>query len=105
VEEILPALRRASVAQGIQVGVGSVATTAGERAGVVSRLGGFARGMAAHLQEVRAEVHKVTWPTWDDLRRTTVIIIIFVIIIGIIIGIMDVISSRILIDFIPRIFR
>jgi preprotein translocase subunit SecE len=53
---------------------------------------------------VRGEVRKVTWPSWDDLRRTTVVVTIFVIIIGVIIGIMDVISSRVLIDFLGRLF-
>lgn len=54
------------------------------------------------LEHVRAEVRKVVWPTWDDLRKSTIIITILVIIIGIIIGIMDVLFSKILIDFLGR---
>ena len=65
----------------------------------------LAQRSAAYLKEVRAEVRKVTWPTWDDLRRTTLIIIVFVIVIGIIIGIMDWVSSKVLIDFLGRILR
>jgi preprotein translocase subunit SecE len=68
-------------------------------------MGGAAQGVAAYLREVRAEVRKVTWPTWPELRRTTIVIIVFVIVIGIIIGIMDVIASRVLIDLLGRIFR
>jgi preprotein translocase subunit SecE len=68
-------------------------------------MGGAAQGAAAYLREVRAEVRKVTWPTWPELRRTTIVIIVFVIVIGIIIGIMDVIASRVLIDLLGRIFR
>ena len=59
---------------------------------------------AGYLRDVRAEIRKVTWPTWPDLRRTTVIVSIFVIVIGIIIGIMDVVSSKLLIDLLGRLF-
>jgi len=63
-----------------------------------------AQRTAGYLRDVRAEIRKVTWPSWLDLRRTTVIVSIFVIVIGIIIGIMDVISSKLLIDFLGRLF-
>jgi len=64
----------------------------------------FAQRSAGYVRDVRAEVRKVTWPTWDDLRRTTVVVSIFVIIIGIIIGILDRISSLLMIDWFPRLF-
>ncbi len=56
------------------------------------------------VREVRGELRKVTWPTWDDLRRSTLIITVIVIVIGIIIGIMDWMFSKILIDFFGRVF-
>jgi len=90
VEEVLPALRRAPVAQGDQV--------------AVSRAAALAQRSVGYLREVRAEIRKVTWPTWPDLRRTTVVVSIFVIAIGIIIGIMDVVSSKLLIDVLGRLF-
>jgi preprotein translocase subunit SecE len=58
----------------------------------------------AFILEVRAEVRKVTWPSWDDLRRSTLVITVIVIIIGIIIGVMDWLFSKILIDFFGRVF-
>ena len=64
----------------------------------------MAQRSAGYLRDVRGEIRKVTWPTWPDLRRTTVIVSIFVIVIGIIIGIMDVISSKLLIDLLGRLF-
>jgi preprotein translocase subunit SecE len=70
----------------------------------VSAVVGLAQRSAGYLRDVRAEIRKVTWPTWSDLRRTTVIVSIFVIVIGIIIGIMDVISSKLLIDLLGRLF-
>jgi preprotein translocase subunit SecE len=70
----------------------------------VSAVVGLAQRSAGYRRDVRAEIRKVTWPTWPDLRRTTVIVSIFVIVIGIIIGIMDVISSKLLIDLLGRLF-
>ncbi len=64
----------------------------------------WANRSSAFLRDVRAEVRKVTWPTWDDLRRSTVVITIIVIIIGIVIGLMDWLFSLILIDFFGRAF-
>ena len=52
------------------------------------------------IREVRGEVRKITWPTWDDLRRSTLIITVIVIVIGI----MDWMFSKILIDFFGRAF-
>lgn len=62
----------------------------------------FAQRSAVFVEQVRAEVRKVTWPTRDDLRKSTVVITILVIIIGIVIGLMDWIFSKILIDFLGR---
>ena len=64
-----------------------------------------AQRSADYLRKVRAELEKVTWPSWSDLRRMTVVITIFVIVIGIIIGIMDRVSSLILIEWLGRLFR
>lgn len=64
----------------------------------------LAQRTAGYVRDVRAEVRKVTWPTWLDLRRTTVVVVIFVVIIGLIIGLMDVISSKLLIDVLGRLF-
>jgi preprotein translocase subunit SecE len=85
--------------------VSTVATSVEGRPSLAGRVGGFAQSVAAYLRDVRAEVRKVSWPTWDDLRRTTMVIIVFVIVIGLIIGLMDVISSWVLIDLLGRIFR
>ena len=65
---------------------------------------GFARGTAGYIREVRAELRKVSWPTWEDLRKSTGVIIIFVIVVGLIIGIMDFVFSKLLIDVLGRAF-
>jgi preprotein translocase subunit SecE len=85
--------------------VALVATGAEARTGLARRVGGFLQRTMKYIREVRAEVDKVTWPTWDDLRRTTLVIIVFVIIIGLIIGLMDMISQWVLIDLLDRALR
>ena len=45
-------------------------------------------------QEVRAEMQKVTWPTWTELKGQTIVVIIAVIIIAAFIGVVDLILSN-----------
>jgi preprotein translocase subunit SecE len=59
---------------------------------------------SSYLQEVRAEVRKVSWPTWEDLRKSTGVIIVIILIIGAIIGLMDLAFSKLLIDWLGRLF-
>jgi len=70
----------------------------------VASIVALAQRSASYVRDVRAEVRKVTWPTWPDLRRTTIVVVIFVVIIGLIIGLMDVISSKLLIDVLGSLF-
>lgn len=64
----------------------------------------FPGRVVRYLSEVRAEVRKVTWPTWEELRKSTFVIIIFVIIMGLVIGAMDLIFSFILVNLLGRMF-
>ncbi len=59
---------------------------------------------AHYLGEVRAEVRKVTWPAWDELRKSTVVIIIFIIILGLVIALMDFGFSMLLVSLPARMF-
>ena len=59
---------------------------------------------ANYMRDVKAEVKKVTWPSWDDLRRTTTVICIVVICIGIVIGLIDKFFALVFIDWLPRFF-
>jgi preprotein translocase subunit SecE len=70
----------------------------------VSAVVAWAQRSMVYLRSVRAEVRKVTWPSQDELKRTTLVVSVFVIIIGIIIGILDRISSLLMIDWFPRLF-
>ena len=64
----------------------------------------FGQRSSAFLRDVRSEMRKVSWPSWDDLRRSTLVITVIVIILGILIGLMDWLFSRILIDLFGRVF-
>ncbi|MGD8497145.1 MAG: preprotein translocase subunit SecE [Gemmatimonadales bacterium] len=45
------------------------------------------------IEEVQAEVRRVTWPDMEQVRNATAVILVFVIILAIIIGLMDAVFS------------
>ncbi len=110
--EVLLEMRFASAPQGDEVGmspgliVGSAVGGLAAAALVIWRqpVLAFAVRTATYMHNVRAEMRKVSWPTWDDLRKSTVVIVIIVFIIGAIIGLMDLIFSKLLIDWLGRAF-
>jgi preprotein translocase SecE subunit len=63
-----------------------------------------ARGTVPYLREVRAEVRKVTWVPWPDLKNMTVVIVLLVFTCGLIIGLMDWVFAKLLIDLLGRLF-
>jgi preprotein translocase subunit SecE len=46
-----------------------------------------------YFADVVAELRKVVWPTWDELRRMTGVVILTVIILAAIIGLADLLLS------------
>lgn len=61
--------------------------------------------VANFYQEVVAEMRKVTWPDREQLKDTTIKIIIFVLFIGAVLGIVDVILQAILVQGLPSLFK
>jgi preprotein translocase SecE subunit len=55
------------------------------------------------VEESWAELQRVTWPDYEQLKNATFVIIIFSVLVGIIIWIMD-FASRTVIDLILRVF-
>ena len=49
------------------------------------------------LADVSAEVKKITWPTRVDLRKATMVILLFVTIVAIVIGTMDIVLQWLLV--------
>jgi len=56
------------------------------------------------LRDVRAEVRKVTWPTWEELKKATTVIVIFVAILGMVIGWMDWLLQQIFVVGVAKLF-
>lgn len=61
------------------------------------RVVAFGREFVGFLVDVRGEVTKITWPTSDDLRKATLVILGFVILVSLVIGAMDVILQTLLV--------
>jgi preprotein translocase subunit SecE len=59
-----------------------------EKANPVSRLRTF-------MGEVKTEMEKVTWPTREDLKAHTTVVLFFLVILAVIVGAMDVVLQRI----------
>lgn len=49
-------------------------------------------------------IHKVTWPTWNELQQSTMIVLIATIIITAIVWVMDTISQGVM-EFIYSLFK
>ena len=56
------------------------------------------------LRDVRGEVRKVTWPTWDELKKATGVIIVFVLALGVLIGLMDSFLQLVFVTGVAKLF-
>jgi len=56
------------------------------------------------FRDVRAELRKVTWPTVDELKKATLVIVIFVTILGIVIGLMDTMFQFVFVKAVAKLF-
>ncbi|WHH57459.1 preprotein translocase subunit SecE [Petroclostridium sp. X23] len=50
--------------------------------------------MMKYFREVRAEMKKVTWPTWSQVRNNTLVVILSIIVVGVVIWTLDVIFGE-----------
>jgi preprotein translocase SecE subunit len=64
----------------------------------------WASRVVAFYHAVVAEMSRVTWPEWADVRRATIAIIIFVLLLGLFIWLLDVVLQQLLVSLIPSIF-
>jgi len=62
--------------------------------GAFSKVTGLWSQARTFLKEVRVEMTKVTWPSWEELRGQTIVVIIAVLIISAFIGIVDLVLSN-----------
>ena len=68
-----------------------------------TRLGPIGR-FVQFLREVRNEMRKVTWPTFDELKKATTVILIFVTVLGVLIGLMDSFFQLVFVKLVARLF-
>ena len=96
-EEVLPAVQQADGAQGVEV----VATEALERPAP----GGLRRAWEFVTVQVPGEVRKVTWPSWDELKKATGVIVVFVISLGVLIGLLDSTLQLVFVTAVANLFK
>jgi preprotein translocase subunit SecE len=65
---------------------------------------GRVRRFIQFLRDVRNELRKVTWPTFDELKKATTVIVIFVTIMGLVIGVMDSFFQLVFVKLVARLF-
>jgi preprotein translocase subunit SecE len=56
------------------------------------------------LRDVRGELRKVTWPTFEELKKATTVIVIFVAVLGLAIGVMDTFFQFVFVKLVARLF-
>ena len=62
------------------------------------------RSLVQFYHEVQDEMRKVTWPDRNQLKDTTIKIIIFVLFLGAVIGVIDLLMQLIFVQGIPSLF-
>jgi preprotein translocase SecE subunit len=68
-------------------------------------LGGWLRRAGSFLVSVRHEMTKVTWPSRDELKNATRMILIMSVALGLLIGWLDLLLQLILVDGVARLAR
>jgi preprotein translocase SecE subunit len=76
----------------------------GERPEWLERLLGYPRRAQKFLQEVRAEMKLVVWPSWSEVRSTTLVVIMTTILFALFLWGVDKISER-GVSIVTRYFR
>ncbi len=71
---------------------------------VAERRESFPARVGSFYQEVVTEMRKVTWPDREQLKDTTIKIIIFVLFIGALLAVIDILINLILVKGIPSLF-
>jgi len=79
-----------------------------EQPEVAPRGGRAVHGLRAgrdFLVAVRAEMGKVSWPTQDELFKATRMVVMMALIIGIVLGLVDLLLTRILVNGVAALAR
>ena len=60
--------------------------------------------VVSFLRDVRSELRKITWPTWDELKKATLVIIVFVSLLGLFIGLLDSFLQLVFVTGVAKLF-
>jgi preprotein translocase SecE subunit len=63
-------------------------------AGLLERLGEYPKRVQKYFHDVRAEMKLVNWPSWEDVRSTTLVVVVTVAFFAVYFLITDTIFSR-----------
>jgi preprotein translocase subunit SecE len=55
---------------------------------------GHLKAFAAYVQQTREELRKCTWPTWEELKGSTVVVAISIVILGGFTVLVDLVFTR-----------
>jgi preprotein translocase SecE subunit len=69
-----------------------------------SQPGALRRAWTFVTVDVPAEVRKVTWPSWTELKKATGVIVVFVAVLGFVIGLMDTVLQFVLVTGVAKLF-
>ena len=64
----------------------------------------FFTRLVTFYQDVMAEMRKVTWPDFGQVRQSTLLIIVFVLFVGLVIYVIDLVLQGVLVRLIPSLF-
>jgi len=57
---------------------------------------GYLKRLAAYIAETREELKKCTWPTWDELKGSTVLVFVTMIVLGVFTVVVDFVATKII---------
>jgi len=57
---------------------------------------GYLKRLAAYVAETREELKKCTWPTWDELKGSTVLVAVSILVLGLFTVVVDFIAMKII---------
>jgi len=49
-----------------------------EGSNFIQRVKGWPEAVKAYVNDLQTEMHRVTWPTWKQVRATTIVVIVAV---------------------------
>ena len=61
--------------------------------------GGYLLRFANYIRETREELRKCSWPTWNELKGSTVLIAVTIVLLGAFISVLDLIFNKIFTKF------